>query len=192
MEQLTIFESLIFHQGFSKDSARRHADLAQRIASAVHSCGEIEATAETLRFLFLHLEPEPKGPGSPIFPERITPLRYHYSARREGRPGHSALKRTGALWSMKYQPMPIDTSSVTLTKEIEELTELLAENAHDLWAQQRLSDGWTYGPHRNDGAKQHPCLRPYSELPEQEKEYDRRAALGALKAILALGYRIER
>ena len=92
---------------------------------------------------------------------------------------------------MTYKPRPIDTSRVKLTKEIEELSELLAENAHDLWAQQRFRDGWTYGPHRNDIAKQHPCLRPYSELPEQEKEYDRQAALGALKAIVALGYRIE-
>ena len=35
-------------------------------------------------------------------------------------------------------------------------------------------------------------LVPYSELPESEKEYDRRTALGALKLILALGYRIEK
>jgi len=93
--------------------------------------------------------------------------------------------------NLDYQPAPIDTSGVTLTKEIEELTELLAKNAHDLWAQQRLTDGWTYGPRRDDSAKKHPCLVPYEELPESEKEYDRHAALGTLKAILALGYRIE-
>src|SRR5437870_1347323 len=61
----------------------------------------------------------------------------------------------------------------------------------DLCAQQRLADGWTYGPRRDDSAKKHPCLVPYEELPESEKEYDRHAALGTLKAILALGYRIE-
>ena len=94
--------------------------------------------------------------------------------------------------NLDYQPAPIDTSGVTLTKEIEELTELLARNAHDLWAQQRFADGWSYGPHRNDQAKQHPCLVAYEELPDSEKEYDRHAALGTLKAILALGYRIER
>ena len=93
---------------------------------------------------------------------------------------------------MDYQPTPIDTSGVTLTKEIEELTELLAKNAHDIWAQQRLDEGWTYGPQRDDQAKQHPCLVPYEELPDSEKEYDRHAALGTLKAIRALRYRIER
>ena len=93
---------------------------------------------------------------------------------------------------LDYQPTPIDTSGVTLTKEIEELTELLAKNVHDIWARQRLDDGWTYGPERNDQKKKHPCLVPYDQLPESEKDYDRKAALGTIKAIIALGYRIER
>lgn len=91
---------------------------------------------------------------------------------------------------MKYEPKPIDTSGVHLSQEIGNLTELLARNAHDLWAQLRLAQGWTYGPQRDDGAKKHPCLVSYEELPEPEKEYDRRAAMDTLRAIIALGYRI--
>jgi hypothetical protein len=91
---------------------------------------------------------------------------------------------------MEYEPKPIDTSGVHLSQEIRNLTELLARNAHDLWAQLRLAQGWTYGPQRDDGAKKHPCLVPYEELPESEKEYDRRAAMDTLRAIIALGYRI--
>jgi ryanodine receptor 2 len=91
---------------------------------------------------------------------------------------------------MSYEPRPIDTGSVVLSPEILALTEQLAENAHDIWARQRLDQGWTYGPRRDDAAKKHPCLVPYAELPESEKEYDRRAALQTLKAIIALGYRI--
>jgi hypothetical protein len=72
------------------------------------------------------------------------------------------------------------------------LTERLAEHSHDTWAQQRISEGWTYGPRRDDAAKQHPDLIPYAELPESEKEYDRQAALGTIRAIIALGYRIVR
>ncbi len=93
---------------------------------------------------------------------------------------------------MSYEPQPIDTSSVSLTPEVLELRELLAENAHDHWALQRMADGWTYGPQRDDDRKRHPCLVPYEELPESEKEYDRNAAIETLKAILALGYRIEK
>ena|SRR5687767_12789081 len=92
----------------------------------------------------------------------------------------------------RYVPKPIPTAHVTLPKRIRELSEILAENTHDNWAQQRLSDGWSYGPTRDDVAKKHPCLVPYDELPDSEKEYDRRTALETLKAIMALGYRIEK
>lgn len=91
---------------------------------------------------------------------------------------------------MPYTPHPIDTSAAQLSPALIELTERLAENAHDLWAAQRLSDGWTHGPNRDDAAKKHPCLVPYADLPGAEKEYDRIAALGTLKAILALGYTV--
>jgi len=89
---------------------------------------------------------------------------------------------------MNYQPAPVDTSKVELPSELIALTERLAENAHDLWALQPIVQGWSHGPQRDDGKKLHPCLVPYSELPDSEKEYDRQAALGTLKAILKLGY----
>ena len=92
---------------------------------------------------------------------------------------------------MPYQPKPIDTSRVNLAAGLTALTERLAENAHDIWARQRMTDGWTFGPKRDDGAKKHPDLIPYDELPESENEYDRKAAMETLKAIVALGYKIE-
>jgi hypothetical protein len=91
---------------------------------------------------------------------------------------------------MAYQPEPMDTSAVQLTADLLELTELLARNAHETWARQRLADGWRYGSQRDDARKEHPCLVPYELLPESEKEYDRQTAMGTLKAIIALGYRI--
>src|SRR5262245_59854803 len=93
---------------------------------------------------------------------------------------------------MKYEPKPLNTDHVELTPEIRELTELLAKNTHDIWARQRLSDGWRYGPHRDDARKEHPCLVPYEALTESEKQYDRNTALEALKMIIALGYRLEK
>jgi hypothetical protein len=93
---------------------------------------------------------------------------------------------------MQYEPEPIDTTRVQLPVSLTELTERLAENTHDVWARQRLAEGWTWGPRRDDHARTHPCLVPYSQLPESEKEYDRRTAMETLKAIIALGYRVER
>jgi hypothetical protein len=94
--------------------------------------------------------------------------------------------------STAYQPRPIDTSRVKLTDDILELTERLAENSHDVWARQRLADGWRYGPERDDARKEHPSLVPYAELSEPEKEYDRNAALETLKAVVAMGYRVRK
>jgi len=91
---------------------------------------------------------------------------------------------------MDYQPQPIESSQVVLSEDILALTERLAENAHDLWAEQRIKDGWSYGVTRDDSRKQHPCLVPYADLPESEKQYDRNAAMETLKAIIAMGYSI--
>ena len=94
-------------------------------------------------------------------------------------------------FSMPYIPNPINVSGVTLTPELQALTECLAENAHEHWSRQRLADGWRHGPRRDDGKKEHPGLVPYAELSESEKEYDRLTAMETLKAILALGYKID-
>lgn len=91
---------------------------------------------------------------------------------------------------MQYHPCPIDTDNVALDDEIRRLTEELARNAHDIWAKQRMADGWRFGSRRDDAKKEHPCLVPYEQLPESEKDYDRNAAMQTLKAIVALGYRI--
>ena len=91
-----------------------------------------------------------------------------------------------------YTPNPIDTTDVVLSEELLQLVELLAENTHEVWSKGRLDEGWTYGPVRNDELKQHPCLIPYSELPESEKEYDRNTSMETLKAIQKLGWKIEK
>ena len=89
-----------------------------------------------------------------------------------------------------YVPQPMDTSDVQLPQELNELVEKMAKNVHEVWAQSRISQGWTYGPERSDALKHHPCLIPYEDLPEVEKAYDRDTALGTLKLICKLGFKI--
>jgi hypothetical protein len=93
---------------------------------------------------------------------------------------------------MTYSPDPIDTAGVELSPKLTELIERLAANNHDHWARQRIAEGWRFGPDRNDKAKTHPDLVPYEELLDSEKEYDRRSVVETLKAIIALGYRVEK
>lgn len=89
-----------------------------------------------------------------------------------------------------YHPAPLDTSDISLSDDLVRLTEEMARNVHEVWATTRMSQGWRYGKIRNDVEKTHPCLIPYEELPEQEKEYDRRTAVETLKLIRKLGYQI--
>jgi ryanodine receptor 2 len=91
---------------------------------------------------------------------------------------------------MSYNPVKSNETDAPLTREFELLADFLAEKVHDLWAAQRLSEGWAVGDKRDDDAKLHPCLKPFGELPESEKEYDRIVALGVVREILKLGYQI--
>ena len=91
-----------------------------------------------------------------------------------------------------YDPQPVDNSTIELSPDLLELTEQLAENAHDHWAKRRIAEGWTWGATRDDERRTHPCLVPYDQLPKSEKAYDRATAMETLRAIIALGYRIER
>lgn len=90
-----------------------------------------------------------------------------------------------------YTPQPLDTSDVRLPNELEELVENMAKNVHEVWAQGRIEQGWTYGEERSDALRKHPCLVPYEDLPESEKEYDRNTAVSTLKLILKLGFTIQ-
>lgn len=91
-----------------------------------------------------------------------------------------------------YMPQPVDTASVELPSELMPLTEQMARNVHEVWAQTRISQGWTYGPVRDDERKLHPCLVPYEDLPESEKVYDRNTAMETLRLILKLGFRVSK
>ena len=90
----------------------------------------------------------------------------------------------------KYIPQPADLSDVTLPDGLLELREQIAKNAHEVWAQNRMNEGWTYGAVRNDAMKQHPDLVPYEDLTEGEREYDRATAMNSIKLLLKLGYKI--
>lgn len=91
-----------------------------------------------------------------------------------------------------YIPKPVDTTGIKLPEELLALTEKIAENVHENWAVGRIKEGWVYGAERNDCAKTTPCLVPYNQLTDSEKEYDRNTAMETLKLIVALGYRIEK
>lgn len=93
---------------------------------------------------------------------------------------------------LEYVPHPIDVSDIDLDDDLLELTEAIAENAHEVWAEARRSEGWKFGPKRNDALLEHPDMIPYFELSEGEKYYDRAMALNTIRLVKKLGFSISR
>lgn len=91
-----------------------------------------------------------------------------------------------------YIPKPVDTEDIKLTDDLLELIEKIAENAHDVWAVGRIKEGWSYGEEKDNAKKTTPCMVSYSELPESEKDYDRKLVTETIKLILKFGYKIEK
>ena len=89
-----------------------------------------------------------------------------------------------------YIPCPVDTSGTDLPDDLLSLSELLAKNVHENWSAARIADGWKYGPTRNDKLKTNPCLVPFDDLTDEEKEYDRLSAIETIKLIISFGYNI--
>lgn len=92
----------------------------------------------------------------------------------------------------EYIPRPVNTSDIELPESLDSLVEEMAKNVHEVWAETRISQGWSYGEKRDDSLKTHPCLIAYEELPEEEKVYDRNTSVETLKLILKLGFKISR
>lgn len=91
-----------------------------------------------------------------------------------------------------YEPQPLDTSGVLLTDDLKQAVETLADSVHDEWAKRRIAEGWTLGDERNDQAKTHPCLVPYSDLPDSEKNIDRGTVELTIRSLIKLGYPVDK
>jgi hypothetical protein len=91
----------------------------------------------------------------------------------------------------RYKPCPFDTGDIELPAGLYEKIDVIACNVHEEWAKMRLDDGWKYGPVRDDLKKTHPCLVPYEDLPESEKDYDRQTAISTVKILIHMGFHIK-
>lgn len=90
----------------------------------------------------------------------------------------------------EYEPHPIDVDEVPLDGDLVALQEAIAENAHNVWAQARIRQGWTYGKEWDDTKKHDPCLVPFTSLPDSERDYDRLTAFNTIKLVKKLGFDI--
>eukprot|EP00002_Diphylleia_rotans_P018251 TRINITY_DN3539_c0_g1_i3.p1 TRINITY_DN3539_c0_g1~~TRINITY_DN3539_c0_g1_i3.p1 ORF type:complete len:1133 (+),score=222.66 TRINITY_DN3539_c0_g1_i3:432-3830(+) len=90
-----------------------------------------------------------------------------------------------------YNPRLINTSHIDVG-EYNPIMEELAEHIHDQWTLSKLTADWRYGPTRDNINKIHPDMKPYMELSNETKEYDRRMAKKTIKLVKYFGYKITR
>uniref|UniRef100_A0AAR2IQQ6 Ryanodine receptor 2b (cardiac) n=1 Tax=Pygocentrus nattereri TaxID=42514 RepID=A0AAR2IQQ6_PYGNA len=90
-----------------------------------------------------------------------------------------------------YRPAPVDQSGISLTAAQEALVEALAENEHNIWARERIRQGWSYAAQQDVKSKRSPQLVPFSLLEEKSRHCSREDARDALGTLLGLGYTVE-
>ncbi|KAM6311510.1 ryanodine receptor 3 [Aegotheles albertisi] len=95
------------------------------------------------------------------------------------------------MMSNGYKPAPLDLSEVKLLPSQELLVDKLAENAHNVWAKDRIKQGWTYGIQQDLKNKRNPRLVPYALLDERTKKSNRDSLREAVRTFAGYGYSIE-
>jgi hypothetical protein len=46
------------------------------------------------------------------------------------------------------------------------------EASHESWMAEKLADGWKHGLAKNPEKKEHPCILPFGQLPEEQRAKD--------------------
>jgi hypothetical protein len=70
--------------------------------------------------------------------------------------------------------------------------EFLARLEHDRWLADRLRDGWRYGPVKDGSTKVNPCMVPYEQLTEADKDKDRAAVRQIPASLAQVGFKVHR
>uniref|UniRef100_A0A3B4F195 Ryanodine receptor 3-like n=1 Tax=Pundamilia nyererei TaxID=303518 RepID=A0A3B4F195_9CICH len=95
------------------------------------------------------------------------------------------------MMSNGYKPAPLELSDVRLNAGQEVLVDKLAENAHNVWAKDRIKQGWTYGIQQDLKSRRNPRLVPYALLDERTKKSNRDSLREAIRTMVGYGYEID-
>ncbi|CAF0745111.1 unnamed protein product, partial [Didymodactylos carnosus] len=93
-------------------------------------------------------------------------------------------KKQKDIKASDYFPRAVDFSSMTLTREMEDLARALEENAHEMWTRQLKNRLYAVG------GGLHPRLVPYALLTDKEKQKNYKFYQELIKYLHTFGYHI--
>ena len=94
-----------------------------------------------------------------------------------------AMNMDKKLRKLGFSMAPEDSQAEAVEKLPDDIVEQYAMMEHDDWMDGKLHFGWKYSPERNDAERLHDCLLPWAELPVEQKDKDRRAAMNVVKLV---------
>jgi hypothetical protein len=145
---------------------------------------QIERAARQIHANFL-TENRHKNPDPAMQPfDKLSPD-LQVSNESQARRAAGFLERAG----YRLQPASRATSLPKLTtREIE----LMAEMEHGRWVVERLQGGWRFDRDRNPAKKLSPYLVPWTELTDEEKQWDRNAVMEWPRVLAKAGLEVVR
>ena len=94
------------------------------------------------------------------------------------------------LRSIDCEIAPADTSRPAVEFFDDETILKLARVEHDRWMQEKLANGWTYAPVRDNAKKHHHMLIPYEKLPSEEQQKDINVVNNIIPLLRSVGLRV--
>jgi hypothetical protein len=62
--------------------------------------------------------------------------------------------------------------------------------SHEAWMREKLENGWTWGPVKDEVAHTHPCIMDFAKLPPEQRAKDYLFHAVAINTATALGLRL--
>ena len=77
-------------------------------------------------------------------------------------------------------------SSARMGVDLHTMGDFGPEASHISWMQQKISEGWIWGPCKDPVLLEHPCIKPFDQLPrdQQAKDFIFRAVVHSLRGQL--------
>ena len=91
---------------------------------------------------------------------------------------------------VEYLGYHIGLKGTEVSQFTPEEVEVLSIMEHNRWVEERLSNGWVFGPEKNTDLRISPYLTSWENIPESIREYDRQAVRNIIPILETAGLHV--